>query len=355
MISKDPRSSLPPGFRFHPTDEELILHYLRKKVSSLPVPLSVIEDVDIYKSDPWDLPAKAPFGEKEWYFFSPRDRKYPNGARPNRAAASGYWKATGTDKLIAVPNGGVNENIGIKKALVFYRGKPPKGVKTNWIMHEYRLAETLSPKRVDHSSDSQFNSLGDRSLKSREYSMRLDDWVLCRIYKKSHISLSPPHVATDTSNQEHEENDKEPFIVSETLLPNLENNQTLKRQKSSFSNLLDATDLTFLTNFLNETPEHHTEQEFSFMFENFSNPNIYGNPYLDQKLPRLSPPSSETSFIGNKRERMDYAEETTSTSKKMINNFSYNNSTDKLEHSLIQQSSFINQELLISPHLKYQG
>lgn len=154
--------------------------------------------------------------------------------------------------------------------------------------------------------------------------LQLDDWVLCRIYKKSHISLSPPHVATDTSNQEHEENDKEPFIVSETLLPNLENNQTLKRQKSSFSNLLDATDLTFLTNFLNETPEHHTEQEFSFMFENFSNPNIYGNPYLDQKLPRLSPPSSETSFIGNKRERMDYAEETTSTSKKMINKFSYN-------------------------------
>jgi len=56
MISKDPRSSLPPGFRFHPTDEELILHYLRKKVSSSPVPLSIIADVDIYKSDPWDLP-----------------------------------------------------------------------------------------------------------------------------------------------------------------------------------------------------------------------------------------------------------------------------------------------------------
>lgn len=60
MISKDPRSSLPPGFRFHPTDEELILHYLRKKVSSLPVPLSVIADVDIYKSDPWDLPGNQP-------------------------------------------------------------------------------------------------------------------------------------------------------------------------------------------------------------------------------------------------------------------------------------------------------
>lgn len=81
--------------------------------------------------------AKSLFGENEWYFFSPRDRKYPNGARPNRAAGSGYWKATGTDKaILSTPT---SENIGVKKALVFYGGKPPKGTKTDWIMHEYRL------------------------------------------------------------------------------------------------------------------------------------------------------------------------------------------------------------------------
>ena len=83
---------------------------------------------------------KATFGEHEWYFFSPRDRKYPNGARPNRAATSGYWKATGTDKPILASTGS-REKVGVKKALVFYRGKPPKGLKTNWIMHEYRLAD----------------------------------------------------------------------------------------------------------------------------------------------------------------------------------------------------------------------
>ena len=53
---KNPQSSLPPGFRFHPTDEELILHYLKKKLASTPFPVSVIADVDIYKFDPWDLP-----------------------------------------------------------------------------------------------------------------------------------------------------------------------------------------------------------------------------------------------------------------------------------------------------------
>ncbi|PKI77317.1 hypothetical protein CRG98_002262 [Punica granatum] len=167
---KNPQSSLPPGFRFHPTDEELILHYLQKKVSSIPLPVSIIAEVDIYKFDPWELPDKAAFGEKEWYFFSPRDRKYPNGARPNRAAASGYWKATGTDKVImtSASRGAQNENIGVKKALVFYRGRPPKGTKTNWIMHEYRLTEspcTLTPT--------------NRPTRLKDSSMRLPDQRSC--------------------------------------------------------------------------------------------------------------------------------------------------------------------------------
>lgn len=89
---------------------------------------------------PWNAD-KTEFGENEWYFFSPRDRKYPNGVRPNRATVSGYWKATGTDK--AIHSG--SKHVGVKKSLVFYKGKPPKGTKTDWIMHEYRLAESTKP------------------------------------------------------------------------------------------------------------------------------------------------------------------------------------------------------------------
>ncbi|KAJ0601342.1 putative transcription factor NAM family [Helianthus annuus] len=150
---------LPPGFRFYPTDEELMVRYLCPKVAGDDFALRIIGDVNLYKFDPWELPSKAMFGEKEWYFFSPRDRKYPNGSRPNRVAGSGYWKATGTDKVIMSEG----RKVGIKKALVFYVGKAPKGSKTNWIMHEYRLSET---SRDNNSS-------------------RLDDWVLCRIYKKN--------------------------------------------------------------------------------------------------------------------------------------------------------------------------
>ena len=87
--------------------------------------------------------AQAVYGDSEWYFFSPRDRKYPNGIRPNRAAGSGYWKATGTDKPIH--DAATGQGVGVKKALVFYKGRPPKGTKTSWIMHEYRLAAATDP------------------------------------------------------------------------------------------------------------------------------------------------------------------------------------------------------------------
>ncbi|EEF43219.1 NAC transcription factor 25 [Ricinus communis] len=164
---------LPPGFRFHPTDEELVVHYLKKKAASAPLPVTIIAEVDLYKFDPWELPSKATFGEQEWYFFSPRDRKYPNGARPNRAATSGYWKATGTDKPILASNGA--QKVGVKKALVFYGGKPPKGIKTNWIMHEYRLVDNNNSSSKPPGFD----------LANKKGSLRLDDWVLCRIYKKN--------------------------------------------------------------------------------------------------------------------------------------------------------------------------
>nr|WLM68359.1 NAC family transcription factor 7 [Larix gmelinii var. olgensis] len=154
---------LPPGFRFSPTGEELVVHYLWKKAAAQSLPVSIIAEVDLYKYDPWQLPEKALFGEDEWYFFTPRNRKYPNGSRPNRAAGSGYWKATGADKSVTVKGG--KKRVGIKKALVFYVGKAPKGSKTNWLMHEYRLADVNRPAR-------------------KKGNLRLDDWVLCRVYNK---------------------------------------------------------------------------------------------------------------------------------------------------------------------------
>lgn len=46
-----------PGFRFHPTDEELVGFYLQRKVEKKPISIEIIKQIDIYKHDPWDLPS----------------------------------------------------------------------------------------------------------------------------------------------------------------------------------------------------------------------------------------------------------------------------------------------------------
>ncbi|ONK77852.1 uncharacterized protein A4U43_C02F11410 [Asparagus officinalis] len=61
---------LPPGFRFHPTDEELVVQYLRRKVFSCPLPAFIIPEIDLGKCDPWDLLGRC---EQERYFFALRE------------------------------------------------------------------------------------------------------------------------------------------------------------------------------------------------------------------------------------------------------------------------------------------
>ncbi|KAK3159088.1 hypothetical protein QOZ80_2AG0145560 [Eleusine coracana subsp. coracana] len=180
-----------PGFRFHPTDEELVRFYLKRKIQQKSLPIELIRQLDIYKYDPWDLPKLASTGEKEWYFYCPRDRKYRNSTRPNRVTGAGFWKATGTDRPIYSSDG--SKCIGLKKSLVFYKGRAAKGVKTDWMMHEFRLP-----------------SLADPSLPQKKPLEKTippnDSWAICRIFKKtnstaqralSHSWVSPPLSSTN--------------------------------------------------------------------------------------------------------------------------------------------------------------
>ncbi|RDX83496.1 Protein CUP-SHAPED COTYLEDON 3, partial [Mucuna pruriens] len=150
---------LPPGFRFHPTDEELITFYLASKVFNGTFTNVKFAEVDLNRCEPWELPDVAKMGEREWYLFSLRDRKYPTGLRTNRATGAGYWKATGKDKEVYSASSGTL--LGMKKTLVFYKGRAPRGEKTKWVMHEYRLDGHFS-----HTHTSK------------------EEWVICRIFHK---------------------------------------------------------------------------------------------------------------------------------------------------------------------------
>ncbi|KAG6585796.1 Protein CUP-SHAPED COTYLEDON 3, partial [Cucurbita argyrosperma subsp. sororia] len=129
------KHGLPPGFRFHPTDEELIVYYLASKTFQASNFHGVnIAEVDLNRCEPWELPDEAKMGEKEWQIHSDS-----NGVK-----------------------------LGTKKTLVFYKGGAPRGLKTKWVMHEYRLHSDLASRNACK-----------------------DEWVLCRIIHKSGEKIKP--------------------------------------------------------------------------------------------------------------------------------------------------------------------
>ncbi|XP_065865200.1 NAC domain-containing protein 6 [Euphorbia lathyris] len=148
-----------PGFRFHPTEEELLDFYLKNMVYGKKLRFDIIGYLNIYHHDPSELPGLARNGEREWYFFVPRDRRHGSGGRPNRTTGNGFWKATGSDRKIL----GLKDSkkiIGLRKTLVFYKGRAPRGIKTDWVMNEYRLPDSSPLPRPK-------------------------DIVLCKIYRKA--------------------------------------------------------------------------------------------------------------------------------------------------------------------------
>ncbi|BAT90389.1 hypothetical protein LR48_Vigan08g135500 [Vigna angularis] len=146
----------PPGFRFFPTEEELVGFYLRNKLeasrnnaAAVTAAIDrVIPVVDINALEPWNLPTLA--GElcrgdtEQWFFFSPGQEREARGGRPSRTTTSGYWKATGSPGYVYSSD---NRVIGVKKSMVFYKGKAPMGRKTKWKMNEYRaISNPVTPQ-----------------------------------------------------------------------------------------------------------------------------------------------------------------------------------------------------------------
>jgi hypothetical protein len=151
----------------------------------------------------------AGFSEQERYFFTCKEAKYVKGRRANRATGAGYWKATGKEKPVAVAipaaaRGGQGQGqqgqavlVGMKRSLVFYRGKPPTGSKTDWVMHEYRLAGAgLSPCRRAAAQDGDADAAVSRPA---------EGWVLCRVFRKKKGSAASAAASPGEDRSDGEE------------------------------------------------------------------------------------------------------------------------------------------------------
>ncbi|KAJ8763044.1 hypothetical protein K2173_023249 [Erythroxylum novogranatense] len=200
--------------RFCPTETQLVNNYLVPKIASndhLGIP-----EFDPFQLEPWNLPRKcirvchilSPSmlvfvilvvilcvhvedlkitpDDLELYAFCPRF------GRPKRTMTTGYWKATGYGSQIP-PESAIGVT-GTKKIFVFYKGKFPNGVNTNWVIHEYSVSITSPATQRT--------------------------FVLCKIMKRADKKAS-----VSTQSRRHEENvadDPFPEEVDPQMLEDME-------------------------------------------------------------------------------------------------------------------------------------
>ncbi|XP_034206415.1 NAC domain-containing protein 68-like [Prunus dulcis] len=169
------------GFRYHPSEEEMV-NLLKKQVEGqgsqampeiedkpwdLPDNESIqlvlrfsermmqgkasqarhiIPDIDFYKYEPWELAGlmlpDSPYQTRMWLCFSRPDHKYANSPRCNRLTEKGFWKITGKPREIKSRQ--LSKSVTCKKrTLTFHLGRPSKSSKTGWVKQEYSLTSTV--------------------------------------------------------------------------------------------------------------------------------------------------------------------------------------------------------------------
>ncbi|KAJ8755404.1 hypothetical protein K2173_019202 [Erythroxylum novogranatense] len=147
---------LPHGFKFNPTDEELI-QILERKVAGQETALHFIVEANVYDHEPQDLDGNrgVASSNNESYYYCKKD----NDSR--EVFGRGWWKATSHVKKVQV-----NERLfGKKRPLTFYKFKDTNrnrnhATKTNWIMHEYSLESRTTEWRLckmKYKGSSQFS------------------------------------------------------------------------------------------------------------------------------------------------------------------------------------------------------
>ncbi|KAI3715832.1 hypothetical protein L6452_22820 [Arctium lappa] len=165
LAEGDYADKLHPGYKFLPSDSDLIVHYLKPKIETGTHPPCRLHEVNLYDHHPQQLAETYRGSENKWYFLTSRERKYPRGSRPNRSTKEfGTWKATQKSTIVYDDNR--RQMVGYKTNLAFY---DDKGHKTPWLMQEYTTDDPNLP------------------FGSGQNGNELNKYVLCKVYKKGTI------------------------------------------------------------------------------------------------------------------------------------------------------------------------
>ncbi|CAI0444661.1 unnamed protein product [Linum tenue] len=137
-----PLLSLPVGYHFSPSDEELVEYYLKRKARGESFPYNVIPDCDLYGDKaPWEMfPRDAGTGRDRFFVFTKLKRL--SKRRVSRTASIGEWHGNTSGEIF---DGKKNNVIGTRRQFVFKVKKGKQGSASgapvgHWIMHEYSLA-----------------------------------------------------------------------------------------------------------------------------------------------------------------------------------------------------------------------
>ncbi|XP_024164415.1 NAC domain-containing protein 26-like [Rosa chinensis] len=144
-----PGLNLPSGFKFLPTNEELLGYYLLNKVRGKPFKYDsrVMNEFNLYKTEPWDLWTR--FGGprlnqgEDLFIFTELKKVNDNGSNVSRTAGSGTWKGD-TAGAKVYDSEDKKKILGSWKRFHYVPNEPNEN--GSWIMFEYKLDDSLIPK-----------------------------------------------------------------------------------------------------------------------------------------------------------------------------------------------------------------
>ncbi|XP_006288429.2 NAC domain-containing protein 41 [Capsella rubella] len=193
---------LPIGYRFHPTEQELILHYLLPKAFASPLPSSIIPVFDLFFSHPLTFPGDSK--EKHRYFFCKKKEVSSNEQRIKTVSGDGYWKHIGKERPIIA----CGKAVGIRRTLAFYETNKSSSNcnRTRWSMTEYSLAGFASAKVFgEWAVYNVYERKGSKARKQRKSRDMDDEDLSCSIHfivGSSDHETGPPPPSPPTSADE---------------------------------------------------------------------------------------------------------------------------------------------------------